>query len=154
MYLNFRLQTLANNHTGKRVETCHYVRVIYVQRETETCTFTSEDLDLDVMDLEHLFDIRGWSCSRPADNGEWCIWHTDTIEKNQEALTSEIGEGDLCGALVVDTDLSGLSFLDATGLVDADLTGADLRYADLTDADRWSGDVTATILLSSSTRSQ
>jgi len=106
------------------------------------------------MDLEYLFDIRGWSCSRPADNGEWCIWHTDTIEKNQEALTSEIGEGDLCGALVVDTDLSGLSFLDATGLVDADLTGADLRYADLTDADRWSGDVTATILLSSSTCSQ
>jgi uncharacterized protein YjbI with pentapeptide repeats len=115
------------------------------------CTFDSADLDLreedsGVVRLDNRDDIGvvgldNWGCSRPVWEGhdevdDRCVWHADTTGKPPSELGDTINRADLHGALIPsETDLTDLSFPDKTGLIDANLSGADLEDANLSGAD-------------------
>jgi uncharacterized protein YjbI with pentapeptide repeats len=124
--------------------------------ETTACTVSSDDLGGSELD-PRLFGLTSWSCSRPVWDDERCIWHADAADKPVDDLAGVIGDGDLHGARVSDTDLTSLSLPDDTGLVaanlsgttlrDADLPGANLRNADLSGAYLYDADLSGANLL-------
>jgi len=94
------------------------------------CDFSAAHLNVDE-DILLAKDLSSWECSRPvweqADR-QRCVWHADTADKPKAELTKTVGNGDLYGAFLKETDLTG------TSLIEADLTDADLRKADLSGA--------------------
>lgn len=117
---------------------------------TRKCPVTSDDLDVSEDALAY-FEIESWQCSRPAWKPEEtgshrCVWHTETAKKPSSALSNEINDGELHGAVAAQADLSSVNLPSAPGFVDADLSGAFLHDADLEEASLGDADLTGAFL--------
>lgn len=100
--------------------------------EPATCTFTPSELDVPEFLIEKLD-----GCSRPvwekADTPR-CVWHADGADKPPAELAATVGDGNLSGARVQDSNLTTVSFPESSALVGANLVGANLQNADLVGA--------------------
>jgi len=108
--------------------------------EPATCTFTPDELDVSESIIDDLE-----ACSRPVWKGadaRQCVWHTEGTDKPPAELAATVKDGALSGARVRASDLTRVSFPEASTLVGADLRGANLRTADLRGADLQDADLT------------